>query len=305
MTATQPSTDLDSIDDDLYAVDDEPDIAPARKPLTPAEVRRDNLLAVRRRLTPVRRGAVQLPRTTPGSRMGPLLRLASMGQQLAFDLEMLNLALQPMNTNGDFLTNAEWANMLSAGSRKRQAAAISRAWGVLEGEDLIARERQEGSGRVGPVVLQREDGLKAPWTHPGEDRDDIGYFSVPRPYWVRGFTDDLTLPGKAMLMILLSETNDPGVKSISHTHANFARFWGLSESTVKRGLADLRQAGILGEKWERRPTSRSATGETQVAHYWLRNPFSSASRERARQLDRDEIGAKTTTETGEGVNGGD
>lgn len=277
------------LDVELFEVDDEPEFQETSQALTPEQVLRENLLAARRRLVPVRRGGIQKPRATVGSRVGPIVQLALDGLHVAFDLELLCLALQPITTDGDHFSNAELANMLSTEDRRRHSPAISRAWGVLESRALIVREVPPGRTRPGPATLLREDGVGGAWTHPGVDRDAIGYFSIPRLYWLAGFCDTLKLPGKAMLLILLAETNEPTASTLTHTHAQFSRYFGPSESSVKRGLNDLRDHGILGERWEKRPTRRSSTGQTQVGHYWLKSPFSTASRQRARELDQEEI----------------
>ena len=287
--------DADLADAELYDVDDTPDIPEPDGALTSAEVLAENLRAARRRLVPVRRGAIQRPRTVAGSRIGPLLGLALDSQHLAFDLELLNLALQPITTDGDDFSNVELANMMSTDERRRHPPAISRAWGELERRGLIVREVPAGSTRPGRPTLLREDGTGGEWTHPGIDRDPIGYFSVPRVYWLNGFADTLSLPGKAMLMIMLAETNEPTATTLTHTHAQFSRYFGPSESTVKRGLNDLRDHDILGERWDKRPARRSATGETQVGHYWLKAPFSTPSRQRARDLDQKEIDDREPT----------
>lgn len=284
----------DDLDRELDAVDDTPTLVFADA-LDPVAARRDLILRARRRLTPVRRAAVQLPRETEGSRTGRLIELAADNQHLAFDLEMLYLALQPVTTDGDYLDNGTWARLLSAGERTRRAPAISRAWRVLEDYDLVTRDN-------GPAELLREDGSGLEWAHPGEAdaRDPIGYFSIPRAYWLRGYCDALTLPGKAMLLILLSETNDLAHQTLTHSHARFAQYYGISESSVKRGLNSLRECSLLGERWEKQPAARSKSGYRQVGHYWLLNPFSTQSREQARKVDASERGARATAPGGGG-----
>lgn len=286
--ARPPTLTSDDLDDDLERVDDTPDL-PAAGASDPVESRRELLLRARRRLTPVRRTAIQLPRGTDGPRIGRLLRLARENQHLAFDLELLYLALQPITTDGDSLPNGSWAWLLSGAGKTRMAPAISRAWKVLRQHELIAT--------TGPATLLREDGSGKVWAHPGDvdARDSIGYFSIPRSYWLRGYCDALTLPGKAMLMILLSETNDLTTPTVTHSHARFAQYFEISESTVKRGLNDLRACSLLGERWEKLPAARSPQGYRQVGHYWLQSPFGTKSREKARELDTAEREGRAIT----------
>jgi len=207
------------------------------------------------------------------------------------------LVAYAITTDGDQFSNAELANMMSTEDRRRHPPAISRAWGELEQRALIVREVPEGSTRPGRPALLREDGTGGAWTHPGVDRDPIGYFSLPRTYWLDGYYDSLSLIGKAMLMVLLSMTNEPTATTLTYTHAQFARYFGFSESSVKRGLNNLRDNEILGERWEKRPTRRSATGQTQVGHYWLKSPFSTGSRQRARERDQKGIDNRAASVT--------
>lgn len=187
---------------------------------------------------------------------------------------------------------------MSTAEKTRKAPGISRAWRVLEDHGLITRED-------GPAALLREDGSGEPWIHPGEaaGRDRIGYFSIPRAYWLRGYANALSLPGKAMLMVLLSETNDLKSTTVTYSHARFAEYFGISESTVKRGLNNLREFGLLGERWEKQPAARSPKGYRQVGHYWLLNPFSTQSRDRARDLDTKEREGRAVAPAGGGGDG--
>jgi hypothetical protein len=179
--------------------------------------------------------------------------------------------------------------LLSTSSDTRSPATVSRAWAVLENLNLIRRERGQ------PVRPQREDGSGVPWTHPGEDRDAVGYFSLPRRYWTDGWHERLRLPGKALLLILLAETNTPGSPAFTLPAEKIAAHYGLSLSTVRRGLQELRDLGLLGEHWQRVPAPRSATGWTYRTHYWLNAPFSTNYREVARKTDRLEISARAKT----------
>jgi DeoR/GlpR family transcriptional regulator of sugar metabolism len=96
-----------------------------------------------------------------------------------------------------------------------------------------------------------------------------------------------------MLLILLAETNTPGSPTFTLPAARIAQHYGLSTSTVKRGLDELREHGLLDERWQRVPAPRSATGWTYKVHYWLNSPFSTKYREAARKADGAEIAAKT------------
>ena len=247
------------------------------------------LKSARRRLVPIRRTFVQLPRgNAPADRAGPLARLVEGRQHVALDLHLLLLALQPVIGEDDPLPGKTWARLLSTSSDTRSPSTVSRTWAILENLNLIRREH----GRPRPL---REDGSGTPWTHPGEDRDTVGYFSLPRRYWTDGWHERLHLPGKALLLIVLAETNTPGSPAFSLTAEKIAAHYGLSLSTVKRGLQELRDLKLLGEHSQRVRAPRSATGWTYKTHYWLGAPFSTNYREKARKADRAEISARTQT----------
>ena len=269
-----------AIDDDLESIEDAP-VLQGRQPHDEEAANRALITATRRSLTPIRGGAVQLPRETQGSRMGSLLKLASAKQHVAFDLALAMLTLEPVTRDGDFLDNSVYARFISTPTRYRAAPAVSRGWAALE--ELAVIDRPKPSRRA---VLMREDGTGVAWTHPGVDQDKIGYFSLPRAYWTKGHHGRLSLAGKAMLMIILSATNEPGTLTVSHTHDKFAKYYGLSAAMVKRGLQDLRDHHLLNEQTDHlRTGGRSKTGYRSVTHYWLRGAFSNAGREKARALD--------------------
>lgn len=93
----------------------------------------------------------------------------------------------------------------------------------------------------------------------------------------------------------MSETNDLTTPTVTHSHARFAQYFEISESTVKRGLNDLRARSLLGERWEKLPAARSPQGYRQVGHYWLQSPFGTKSREKARELDTAEREGRAIT----------
>jgi hypothetical protein len=282
--------------DDEFDVDDTPDLPADQKEASPEAARRDLLFNVRRRLTPIRRTCVQLPRTTPGDRTGPVFRLVNQRQHVALDLWLQMLAFKPIIGDEDPLPGRVWARLLSTDEHVRSAATVSRTWAVLEEAQLITR----ASGR--PELL-REDGSGAPWTHPGEDRDNIGYFGLPRVYWLDDYHATLGLPGKAVLLLLLAETNTAGSSLFAMPADQIAERYGTSLSTVKRGFGELRKQDLLGEHWQRVAAARSPRGFTHRVNYWLKNPFSTNYRAAAREKDKAEIEARATASSSAGKGG--
>jgi len=302
-----PAVDLRAADgelvddlDGLGSIDDTPVFAEAPEVASPDGQRRELLLAARRRLVPIRRSFVQALRGSE-DRAGPLARLVADRQHIALDLLLLLIALQPVIGPSDPISGKTWARLLS-GTTERSAATISRTWKVLDELGLV----QWTPGR--PIILLREDGSGVEYTHPGAARETAGYFGLPRRYWLDGWHQRLRLPGKAMLLVLLAETNNPASPAFSLPAERIAEYYGFSLATVKRGLDELRDLGLLGETWRRVAAPRSPVGWTYQVHYWLKNPFSAAYREKAREVDAAEADQRRPKvkpgEQGEEVNGG-
>lgn len=80
--------------------------------------------------------------------------------------------------------------------------------------------------------------------------ENRGFFTLPFEYWATGTIDELKLPSKAMLLIILKETQDLNAKRKTFLMA-FARakeWHGISKRTAERGIHQLRKAGLLQEK---------------------------------------------------------
>src|ERR1035441_3533334 len=150
--------------DGLDETDEVPDLPPSEAPATSDATRAILLASARRRLVPIRRTFVQLPRNgaREAGRVGPLGRLVEERQHVALDLILLLLAIQPIISERDPLPGGTWARLLSSDSATRSPATVSRTWAVLENRKLVHRER----GR--PIQLLREDGSGAAWAHPGD-----------------------------------------------------------------------------------------------------------------------------------------
>jgi hypothetical protein len=141
---------------------------------------------------------------------------------------------------------------------------ISKAWARLEELKLIRRGRR---GQLASITVLKEDGSGSGYTHPGGSRDDP-YLRLPFDYWEDGWDTNLSLPGKAALLIALSQPEWFGLPE------ERAQDWyGLSGDTLGRGLAELRRALVL----EARPYFKKAplapAGYTKQLQYRLRPPF--------------------------------
>lgn len=250
-------------------------------PALDAAGRRAALLAAAKRgYVPLRKTLVQRPRESepvegrPSPRASILYDLVNSRNQRALDLLLLIHALQPI-LGGTPLPLATWAEIMP-GRRPMTANAVTRTLGTLQDHGLVVRE---DDSRTPVLRLLREDGCGEDWTKPGtEEEEGPGYFTLPHDYWTGGHADSLLLPGKAMLLVMLHDTQNPKTPAFSMAVERAQEWYGLSERTAERGYRELDAAGLLKIKIQHIADPRHPTGRRPK--YWraLDAPFSTASR---------------------------
>jgi hypothetical protein len=231
--------------------------------------------SARRGYFPLRKSFVQKP-NTEAHRPSVLGDLVSGRHHRPLDALLLLHALQPI-LDGSPLPTSVWARILSTRTACTPNAA-SKAFGTLV--DLGLATRTE-NGRSPIIVPLREDGSREPWTKPGASEEEgLGYFTVPYAYWTRGYADRLTLPGKAMLLIILKETQNPKTPVFSMAVERAQEWYGLSERSAERGYGELRREGLLLIKVTKVADKRHPAGRREV--YWraLGKPFGTMDRAR-------------------------
>ncbi|MFS3130644.1 hypothetical protein ACLM5J_19740 [Nocardioides sp. Bht2] len=200
------------------------------------------------------------------------------GRERALELFLLIHALQPM-LDGNPLHLGTWARALSAATGKTvTASGVSRTLGQLEAMNLLERLDTSRS----PVLeLKSEDGLERAWKKPGQEPEGgAGYFVIPHLYWTLGLSRTLNLPGKAMMLVLLSHTQNPQTPAMAMPLERTKDWYGISERTAERGYRELSQAGLLKTKIQKIPDPRHPAG--RVEKYWraLAAPFDTPSRQK-------------------------
>jgi hypothetical protein len=245
---------------------------------SPASARRALLDSAKRGYVPLRKTFVQRPSGSepqdgrPSPRASVLYDLVHTRKHRALDLLLLLHALHPV-LEGTPLPLATWANILGT-----NATGVTRAIETLAEAKLVVREDDSRS----PVLtLLREDGSGAAWHRPGaEDEEGPGYFVIPHTYWTMLHADELSLPGKAMLLIMLAETQNPRTPSFSMAVERAQDWYGISERTAERGYGELNKAGVLLVKVQRVADPRHPVGRRDVYHRALGSPFDTMSRAR-------------------------
>ncbi|MGW5435961.1 hypothetical protein [Nocardia asteroides] len=246
--------------------------------------------SARRHYVPVRNIFVQRP--SGADRASMLALLVRNRQERALDALLLTYALQPVLTDTEPLPLGAWANLLST-RKPCSVTTVSKTFGVLEQMSLTSKSRAGHSTIIKPL---REDGSGRPWSRPGqptEVAEDGGYFTVPHAYWTVGYADQLRLPGKAMLLIMLKETQ--GRQTFEMAVERAPEWYGISERTAERGYAELSKTGLLDIRLQRVPSPRLPQGVFRTRyHRALRTPFSTTRRSelqheaRKHSIDRNE-----------------
>lgn len=239
-----------------------------------------NLEAARRGWFPLRKTFVQRPKGSepqenrPSARASVLSDLVRGRQSRALDLILLLHALQPV-LDGTPLPLATWAALLSA-HNPCDSAGASRAINTLARMKLVERG---GTTHQPDLRLRLEDGTDQEWAKAGSVTEaGPGYFVVPHEYWTAGLYKKLTMPGKAMLLLTLSETQDPKTPSFRMAYERAAEWYGVSERTAERGFKELADAHVLLKKTRKVPDRRHPAGRREETWRALADPFSTAWR---------------------------
>lgn len=209
-----------------------------------------------------------------------LAKLVHEHKERPLDLLLTIHALQPILKDSP-LPMGSWARLLDCTERTVRASLR-----YLEDTELL---KIQGKTSTPEIVLLRENGDTTLWTD-SQDRSDgnRGFFTLPFEYWTEGTIDTLKLAGKAMMLIILKETQNPNAKRITFVMAleRAQEWYGISERTAERGLYQLRNAGLLSEKRQLVPDARHPLGSREVWHRVLNHPYSTANRETLRAAAR-------------------
>jgi hypothetical protein len=124
--------------------------------------------------------------------------------------------------------------------------------------------------------MLREDGSGEPYEYPDPAREEDRYLRLPFAFWVEGWYQRLSLPGLAMLLVLLAEKDDV-VLPIDRV----PEWYGISRATAQRGLDELRQKGLVEMRVEQRVEPLAPDGFTSERHHRLVGSFERPRREEA------------------------
>jgi len=212
-------------------------------------------------------------------RASVLADLVTGRKERALDLLLTIHALQPI-LGGEALPIQTWALLLGDEVTPR---AANTALKTLQEMNLL-----EISGKRGTptITLKRENGDGEPWTNEPPSDPAVrgrGFFALPFKYWTDGTIDQLSLPGKAMLLVILRDTQDPnGKRTFVMAHERAQEFYGFSERTAERGYYELRRQNLLVERSRLVREPKHPLGQREEWHRALVYPYSTDNREALR-----------------------
>ncbi|MFK0042378.1 hypothetical protein ACIQTW_21290 [Paenarthrobacter sp. NPDC090517] len=216
----------------------------------------------RKKNVPIRTDFVQIQKdNTPG----PLGELINSSNGRSLDLYLLHrlaASAPPWDTKRDA---AVWSRAMGLGDGAYGKDAVSRCWAKLADRRLILRERESKQAKI---TTLHENGEGDPYTAPSGK-----YFTLPLEYWSENWYRELTVQGKAVLLIARSLR--PGF----YLPGRLVKKWyGFSPDVLTTGLKDLRKHELITSKnrtWEDYGTAQITFTEP---HYTLRAPFDKPSK---------------------------
>jgi predicted transcriptional regulator len=231
---------------------------------------------------------VQKPENV-SNRASTLASLVTARQHRALVLYLMLISVWPWLHDDKVPLEAHvWMNLVHSRSPKPAStrrsllwseSTLSRTWKYLVKVGLVEKKRG-AKGRL--KVAPRMEDASAPYEFPtgakGVGREM--YFVVPDRFWIEEDFARLALPGLAVLLVILKETNK--APEFRVTHEQIADWYGLSRSTVDKGLAELRAIGVLEERVEWIPARLSKIRTTTATYLSLSGDYSTKSRSAAR-----------------------
>jgi DNA-binding transcriptional ArsR family regulator len=233
-------------------------------PATPDETLAELLNPERQRhrsATPIRRSFLQ--NTEGEAKEAPLRWFVSERRTLALDLLLLlhcTASAEPWDVE---MAAMAWARALDMPITGSSESTVSKNWTWLEGKGLIRSERRN---RVRKVFMLNDDGSGGEYIRPsGGSR---GFFRLPFIYFTERWHKQLSLPGKAVLLISLAQR-----EQFTLVTERAAEWYGVSQDSLQRGLDELRDLGLVTSWLVARKSGRARLGVTSVNHYRLNPPF--------------------------------
>jgi hypothetical protein len=223
---------------------------------------------VKERSTPIRNAFIVRPwRQEDEAQRPPLARLLRHGSRGGAVRLRLLLALLWQAGGGDERHTVNWparawAELLDLRDPDRLGERrVREGLRALRQLDLVASTTRPGFPST--LTLRRDDGTGLPYTPPGEEAKQAkaqgvfderhAYVQLPASFWTQGWALALTGPGLALLLVMLVLTQGGDKEDQWISPASAREHFCLSEDTWTRGVAELREQGLL--RVRKRPVS--------------------------------------------------
>ncbi len=255
-------------------------VAEKRRPTVPPVASRDLLLPdmlarTGRHGVPIRRRFLQTDGAgADGSRAATLAKMLRGRDGSTLDAYLLIHAMASASEpyRAAYFSSS-WVRLMRFDQDAAPAAASSR-WSKtatrLEKLKLIERKRV---GNVQEYHLLDEAGNGDPYKRPTKLADGR-WFSLPYEYWLDGWDAKLSTAEKVMLLIALDQPD-----GFQIPYDRFSKWYGVSESTAKRGLTGLARRGIIDVHTDWHSNGRSEFGWVEVRSYTTVGIWSKSERD--------------------------
>lgn len=193
---------------------------------------------------------------------GPLHHFVGERRLFALQLYLLLLCVASAKPWDKAMSATSWALALDR-ANAGAASTVSRNWAWLTEKKLIRTERR---GRDLHVFRLHESGSGAEFTKP---KGNFFYFRFA--YFTQGWHEELSLGGTVALLIALSMSRHKPWFTLP-TERAYA-WYDISPDTLRRGLDELRDHGLLKVHQRSVRNHRARGGTTRVNEYALLGDF--------------------------------
>lgn len=245
---------------------------------TPTSTRESIVRATGSGYTQVRHSFVQKYESR-GSRASTLAKLVRGRKRRELILYLLVLTCWDEDNKQRAWPSAVWLRALDAGPGAKltwSPSSLSESWTNLVALKLVNRVRERRRSRITARTEVGKDG----YTRPDGKRPQDHYLVLPGVFWTDLWFDRLSLAGLAVLLILLKETGKAPEKHL--TVDETAKWYGIGESTAKKGFQELLEQGLADSRDEYVRADYVANGYTVRRYYTLTGAFSTDARQKAR-----------------------
>lgn len=165
-----------------------------------------------------------------------------------------------------------WAELTGVKDPSRNGARVIRdALAGLASRNLVQITPPAEPGHAPTITLRHESGDGTAYSIPSGGQDD--YFRVPETLWTNGIVHDISGPGLAVYLTMLSvHRSDDPERLMWFTPATYRGLFGLSESTRKAGLRNLIDNDVLWKQRQSIDSSGGRDGQTRSRNVYKFNP---------------------------------